>query len=83
MIQTLIITVASILAGQLTTSRATHLYRFVPQPSIRVAVVGFINSKPANDSLALESTLAGSLTRDPRVTLIDQSMAKSAVAGFG
>ena len=53
------------------------------KPSIRVAIVGFTRSKPHSDSRGLESALADTLTRDPRVTLIDQSLVQSAIAGIG
>ena len=51
--------------------------------SIRIALVGFARSKAANAASPLELALADSLRRDPRVTLIDQSLVQSALAGIG
>jgi len=53
------------------------------QHSIRIALPGFTHSKAADNSRAFEFALADSLTRDPRITLIDQSLAQSALAGIG
>lgn len=51
------------------------------QQVLRVAIVGFAPATPANTGR--EAALAESLSRDPRITLIDQSIVQPALAGFG
>ena len=53
------------------------------QPAIRIALAGFTHSKANDESRALGAVLAESITRDPRVTLVDQSIVRSALSGFG
>ena len=65
-------------AGRISGRTARHTV----QPSIRIAVLGFTRSKASVDSIALELMLTEALSRDPRVTLIDQSIVRPATAGF-
>ena len=52
------------------------------QSPLRIAVIGFTHSQ--NElSRSLESVLGDSLSRDPRVALIDQSLIRPALAGVG
>lgn len=53
------------------------------QSSIRVAIVGFAGSRTGDDARQMEAALATSLSRDPRVALIDPSIVRSALAGIG
>jgi len=53
------------------------------QAPIRIALPGSVRPKRVNDSSDLELWLAESLSRDPRVTLIDQSIMQPALSGFG
>jgi TonB family protein len=52
-------------------------------PLIRVAVPGFAQLKTTHASRALDAALADSISNDHRVTLVDQSIVRSALAGFG
>lgn len=53
---------------------------FLQPPPLRVAVVGLV---PASADKPGDAALAGALSRDPRVALIDPAIVRSAVAGIG
>ena len=55
---------------------------FVENP-LRVAVIGFAREKGANDAHAIEAALAGGLSRDARVGLIDEALVRPALVGIG
>lgn len=51
---------------------------------LRIALIGIAGSKTRdNDSRALDFALTETLSRDPRVSLIDQSIVQPALAGIG
>ena len=74
---------AFLLAGFTPGDRALSSTTFLSaQSSVRVAIIGFTRSQ--NElSRSLESVLVDSLSRDPRVALIDPSLIRPALAGIG
>src|SRR2546427_4946024 len=53
------------------------------QNPLRVAVIGFARQKGTTYSHQVEAALTEALSRDARVTLIDQSLAQPALVGIG
>jgi TonB family protein len=50
---------------------------------LRVAVIGFVRQRGANEAHQIESALTEALSHDVRVALIDQSLVQPALVGIG
>ena len=70
------------LAGHSTTPHTALNIGQTNKLSIRVAIAGLARSTPQNNSPAFALTLSEALSRDQRVSLIDQSLVQAALAGI-
>src|SRR5215471_967647 len=82
MLNGLVISQILVLAGYLLASLPNGTLASI-QPRPRVAIIGFQFSKETGRPVQYENALAESLQRDPRVSLIDETLVRPAVTGIG